>query len=261
MVALAESVDHVECAHALEAGVRELRLLAAHAPPYNRRSQVSAPLVVGGAHRRGVPPAVGGARTAARQRSRARSASAPTPSRRPFCWPGSPECAPAPPGWRGRRCTGRPARQREVSPCPAARGVSAARLRTGGPARAAELIAGADNAALAAAVDQVRALAERGRYESAARLRDHAAVAVEMLWRGQRLHALADGRRIGGGPARTAPAAGTWRWSGTASWPRRATPRRGVPPMPVVDALCSRRADHPATPTPRWAVRWSRRPR
>src|SRR6476661_8411253 len=39
MVALAESVDHVECAHALEAGVRELRLLAAHAPPYNRRSR------------------------------------------------------------------------------------------------------------------------------------------------------------------------------------------------------------------------------
>ena len=39
MVALAQRVDHVECAHALEAGVRELRLLAAHAPPYNRRSR------------------------------------------------------------------------------------------------------------------------------------------------------------------------------------------------------------------------------
>ena len=39
MVALATAVDHVECAHALEAGVRELRLLAAHAPPYNRRSR------------------------------------------------------------------------------------------------------------------------------------------------------------------------------------------------------------------------------
>ena len=38
MVALATAVDHVECAHDLEAGVRELRLLAAHAPPYNRRS-------------------------------------------------------------------------------------------------------------------------------------------------------------------------------------------------------------------------------
>jgi DNA polymerase-3 subunit epsilon len=39
MVALATRVDHVECAHDLEAGVRELRLLAAHAPPYNRRSK------------------------------------------------------------------------------------------------------------------------------------------------------------------------------------------------------------------------------
>src|ERR1700742_666134 len=39
MVALATAVDHVECAHDLEAGVRELRLLAAPAPPYNRRSR------------------------------------------------------------------------------------------------------------------------------------------------------------------------------------------------------------------------------
>ena len=39
MVALATAIDHVECAHDLEAGVRELRLLAAHAPPYNRRSK------------------------------------------------------------------------------------------------------------------------------------------------------------------------------------------------------------------------------
>ena len=39
MASLATRVDHVECAHDLEAGVRELRLLAAHAPPYNRRSK------------------------------------------------------------------------------------------------------------------------------------------------------------------------------------------------------------------------------
>ena len=38
MVSLAVRVDHVECAHALEAGVRELRLLGAHAPAYNRAS-------------------------------------------------------------------------------------------------------------------------------------------------------------------------------------------------------------------------------
>src|SRR5205807_9139462 len=39
MVALASRVDHVVCATALEAQVRELRLLAAHKPPYNRRSR------------------------------------------------------------------------------------------------------------------------------------------------------------------------------------------------------------------------------
>jgi DNA polymerase-3 subunit epsilon len=39
MVALAVRVDHVECAHSLEAQVRELRLLSAHKPAYNRRSK------------------------------------------------------------------------------------------------------------------------------------------------------------------------------------------------------------------------------
>ena len=38
MVLLAQRVDVVECSHALEAAVRELRLLGAHAPAYNRRS-------------------------------------------------------------------------------------------------------------------------------------------------------------------------------------------------------------------------------
>ncbi|MGW0036094.1 DEDD exonuclease domain-containing protein [Gordonia sp. NPDC003376] len=39
MVRLAVRVDHVECAHPLEAAVRELRLIAAHTPAYNRRSR------------------------------------------------------------------------------------------------------------------------------------------------------------------------------------------------------------------------------
>ncbi len=39
MVNLAVRVDSVTCAHALEAEVRELRLLAAHKPAYNRRSR------------------------------------------------------------------------------------------------------------------------------------------------------------------------------------------------------------------------------
>lgn len=39
MITAAERVEAVECAHTLEAQVRELRLIAAHAPPYNRRSK------------------------------------------------------------------------------------------------------------------------------------------------------------------------------------------------------------------------------
>ncbi|MGH3660345.1 MAG: DEDD exonuclease domain-containing protein [Micromonosporaceae bacterium] len=39
MLNAAERVDSIECAHSLEAEVRELRLIAAHKPPYNRRSK------------------------------------------------------------------------------------------------------------------------------------------------------------------------------------------------------------------------------
>src|SRR5690606_27093457 len=39
MIALADRVDPVVCATALEAQVRELRLIDAHRPPYNRRSK------------------------------------------------------------------------------------------------------------------------------------------------------------------------------------------------------------------------------
>jgi DNA polymerase III subunit epsilon len=39
MVGLAERVDGIQCAHSLEAAVRELRLIAAHKPRYNRRSK------------------------------------------------------------------------------------------------------------------------------------------------------------------------------------------------------------------------------
>jgi len=39
MVGIAETVDAIACAHALEAEVRELRLIAEHKPRYNRRSR------------------------------------------------------------------------------------------------------------------------------------------------------------------------------------------------------------------------------
>ncbi len=39
MLNAAQRVEAIECAHALEAEVRELRLIAVHKPPYNRRSK------------------------------------------------------------------------------------------------------------------------------------------------------------------------------------------------------------------------------
>jgi DNA polymerase-3 subunit epsilon len=39
MIHIAARVDAVVCAHTLEAQIRELRLIAAHSPPYNRRSK------------------------------------------------------------------------------------------------------------------------------------------------------------------------------------------------------------------------------
>ena len=58
MLAAAERVEAVECAHSLEAEVRELRLIAAHAPPYNRRSKYPGAGGLAQADRRGVPAAV-----------------------------------------------------------------------------------------------------------------------------------------------------------------------------------------------------------
>ncbi|MBZ4513307.1 DEDD exonuclease domain-containing protein, partial [Mycobacterium avium subsp. hominissuis] len=205
MVALAGAVDHVECAHALEAGVRELRLLAAHAPPYNRRSRFPQrwwwvaltdeafprlAVVRAPRHDRAVGP------------FRARADAADTA---------------------------------ELLARFAGHGVTATQYAAA-VARVAALIDGADNSALAAAVDQVAALAERRHFESAARLRDRTATAVEVLWRGQRLRVLAslpelvaaapDGQ---GGYQLAVVRYGRLAAAGNA--------RRGVPPMPVVDAI------------------------
>ena len=234
MVALASAVDHVECAHPLEAGVRELRMLAAHAPPYNRRSRFPRrwwwvalsdeafprlSVVRAPRHDRAVGPF----------RSRAEAAATAALLAR---------CTGV------RTCTARLARlalhgpscpEVEVSPCPADRHVTATQYAAA-VGRAADLIDGRDNSALGAAVNQIAALAQRRHYESAARLRDHTAAAVEALWRGQRLRALAmlpelvaaapDGA---GGYHLVVIRHGQLAAAGNA--------RRGVPPMPVVDAI------------------------
>jgi len=234
MVGLAGSIDHVECAHALEAGVRELRMLAAHAPPYNRRSRfphrwwwvvlsdVAFPrlsVVRSPRHDRVVGPF----------RSRTEAAQTAALLAR---FTGVRTCTTR----LGRSALHGPAcPEVEVSPCPAGRGVTATQYATA-VARAAALIDGQDNTALAAAVQEVTRLAGLHRYESAARLRDFAASAIETLWRGQRLRAVAalpeliaaapDGR---GGYHLCVIRHGQLAAAGSAA--------RGVPPMPVVEAI------------------------
>ncbi|GFG68160.1 hypothetical protein MKUB_56500 [Mycobacterium kubicae] len=247
MVALASAVDHVECAHALEAGVRELRLLAAHAPPYNRRSKFPhrwwwvvlsdeafprLSVVRNPRHDRVIGPF----------RSRADAADTAALLAR---YTGIRTCTKR----LGRSALHGPDCPRvEVSPCPAARDVTPTQYAAA-TVRALALTDGADNAALAAAVEQVNQLAERRHYESAARLRDHIATAIEMLWRGQRLRALArlpeliaaapDGS---GGYHLAVVRHGQLAAAGAAG--------RGVPPMPVVEAITAGAQTVLPTPAP-----------
>ena len=103
-------------------------------------------------------------------------------------------------------------------------------------ATAAALIDGLDNAALAAAIEQIADLAQRQRYESAARLRDHTVAAVEVLWRGQRLAALAALAEL---VAAAPDGDGGWQLAVIRHGQLAAagSARRGVPPMPVIDAI------------------------
>lgn len=247
MVALAGAVDHVECAHALEAGVRELRLLAAHAPPYNRRSKFPhrwwwVALTDEAFPRLAVVRAPRHDRAVGPFRSRADAADTAALLAR----------------FTGlRTCTNRLGRsalhgplcaEAEVSPCPAERGVTATQYAAA-VARVAALVDGADNDALRSAVDQVGALAQRHHFESAARLRDRIVTTVETLWRGQRLRALAALPELiaaapdaEGGYHLAVIRHGQLAAAGSA--------RRGVPPMPVVDAIVAGAQAILPTPAP-----------
>jgi DNA polymerase III subunit epsilon len=234
MVTLATAVDHVECAHALEAGVRELRMLAAHAPPYNRRSKFPqrwwwVALTDEAFPRLTALRAPRHDRVVGPFRSRADAAETAALLAR---FTGLRTCATR----LGRSALHGPGcPPLEVSPCPAARDVTATQYAAA-VARAAALIDGLDNTALAAAAQQVTALAERRHYESAARLRDRTATAVEALWRAQRLRGLAALPELiaaapdsSGGYHLAVIRHGQLAAAGSAT--------RGVPPMPVVDAI------------------------
>jgi DNA polymerase-3 subunit epsilon len=236
MVSLATAVDHVECTHDLEAGVRELRLLAAHAPPYNRRSKFP--------HRWWWVVLTDEAfpRFSAVRIPKHDRALGPFRSRADAI-----ETAALLARFTGvRTCTVRLSRsalhgpgcpERELSPCPAYRNITAADYADA-PRRAQDLIDGRDSGPLAAVLSHITQLAGAHRYESAARLRDHAAAAIDVLWRGQRLRALV-----------SVPELVAARPDGNGGWhlavirhgqlAAAGTARRGVPPMPVVDAICA----------------------
>ena len=99
-----------------------------------------------------------------------------------------------------RTCTTRLARsalhgpacpERELSPCPAARDITAAEYAAAPAARRRADRRTRQRRAGARCWRTSADLADRNRYETAARLRDHAAAAIDVLWRGQRLRALA----------------------------------------------------------------------
>lgn len=235
MVGIAERVDAVECAHALEAQVRELRLLAAHRPPYNRRSKdpdrvwwvvltdepfprlsiVRAPR--GGAlgpfrSRRAAVAAVEAVHDGVRLRTCTQRIRARHPSGRP--------CIAAELGRCGAPCVGAQSLA-EYLP-------DAERVRS--------LFDGRDDELLHRLIAALAPLVDRHRFEAAAARRDRLATLLYTLDRGQQLAALAavpelvaagpDGR---GGWELAVIRHGRLAAAGVA--------RRGTPPRPVVSAL------------------------
>jgi DNA polymerase-3 subunit epsilon len=235
MVAQAERVDTIVCAHALEAGVHELRLIAAHRPRYNRRSRNPNASWWVAATAEAFPrlSVVSTPRDGAlgpfRSQSDAKEAVDTVLEAVPL-----------------RPCTLRiPARGAAAGPCALYELHRCAAPCAGyqdvdgyAPAVATwlDLVHGAVDEPLQTLADEVATLAAGERFESAARRRDRLAGLVRALGRAQRLTALAelaevvgarpDGR---GGWELAVVRHGRLAGAGVA--------RRGVPPMPVVDAL------------------------
>ena len=235
MVAMATRVDHVVCSHPLEAQVRELRLLAAHKPPYNRRSrnrhnyawavltdEAFPRLSVVRTPRQG---AMGPFRSQAAAMAAVAAVQDAVPirpctQRIPASGAHESPCALAELGRCGAPCAGR---QSVAEYAPAVHAVR-------------ELVAGRDSHLLADATTALTELAGQGRFELAGARRDRLVTLVRGLDRGQRLAALAAIPELDA--ARPRPAGG-WelaviRYGRLAS---AGVAARGVPANPVVDAL------------------------
>ncbi|WP_127782462.1 DEDD exonuclease domain-containing protein [Rhodococcus sp. X156] len=235
MVALATRVDSVSCAHALEAGVRELRLLAHHAPPYNRRSkfphkawwvtltdEAFPRLSVVRTPRDGAlgPFSRRSAAVEAAQVLADASAVRPCSQRIPLRSPSATPCA----LHEMNRC---------AAPCA---GLQSATDYARGPRLVAEAVAGRDTRVLLTLVAGVEELSTQCRFESAAQRRDEAAALIAATRRAQRLAALAAVDEL---VAARPDGSGGWelvvvRCGRLAS---AGTAPRGVHPVPVVDVL------------------------
>lgn len=234
MASLAQAVDHVECAHDLEAGVRELRMLAAHAPPYNRRSKFPQRWWWVALTDEAFP------RLSAVRNPGRRTAFGPFSARADAV-----QSALVLARFTGvRTCTARfgatathHCPEVELSPCPAPQNIAAASYAAA-VERATALLNGTDHDALSATLAHIGELAAARRYETAARLRDHAAVAIEALWRGQRLRALSEVPEL---VAARGDGDGGWHFAVIrhGQLAGAGTAPRGVPPMPVADAICT----------------------
>ena len=235
MVSLAVRVDAVEFAHSLEAEVRELRLLTAHKPAYNRRSKNQGQawwLVLTDE----AFPRLSVVRTARD------GALGPFRSRRlaETALEAMLEAVPL------RACSLRiPARNASATPCALfelgrCKAPCAGRqaVEDYSPAVSAfqRLVAGADVAPLHGLAAQIDALASAHRFEDAATRRDRMSSLVRSLDRAQRLAGLAALPEV---VAARPDGSGGWEFA-VVRHGRLASAgvaRRGTRPMPVVDAL------------------------
>ncbi|HEV2784051.1 MAG TPA: DEDD exonuclease domain-containing protein [Actinophytocola sp.] len=235
MVRLAVRVDAVTCAHPLEAEVRELRLIAAHKPMYNRRSknprgtwwitlthEAFPRLSVVRSPRDGALGPFRSSRLAEQAALALQEATGirPCTVRIPAHAPHGRPCALAELGRCKAPCAGRQSVE-EYRPS-----VEAINL----------LVAGRRLDPLRHLADRLARLAAAGRYEQAALDRDRMRTLIRALDRGQRLAALAAVPEL---VAARPDSHGGWEFA-VVRHGRLASAgvaRRGVPPMPVVEEL------------------------
>ncbi|HEY2205689.1 MAG TPA: DEDD exonuclease domain-containing protein [Pseudonocardia sp.] len=235
MVGLAQRVDVVECAHALEAQVRELRLLGAHRPRFNRRSRTpyrawwlvltDEPFPRLSVVREPRDGAFGPFRSRAGAVAAMESVQDAVPV---------------------RRCTQRiPAREQRGTPCalaelghcgaPCAGRQSMADYATS-VTEVLDLVAGHSDAGLRTLAAEIDRLSTAQRFETAATRRDRLAALIDALGRAQRLGTLAAIPEL---VAARPDGSGGWEFA-VLRHGRLASAglaRRGVPPMLVVESL------------------------